>query len=935
MPYDIFISYRRDDTLAMAVVLEKFLHNSFHDLRVFLDQEGIQAEPWPGKLQEALAESALVITLVGPKYLLVVNEYGERRIDEDADWVRQEIEMAVDQKKILVPLLVDGAKMLSKDAFRRWPKLQEWLTWQAEVIAWKTFNDNFENLVGLIEKKLNKTRRLAAAQQEPMNPLDVYPLPKINPLEPDEEDQEMYAKHPESGLLKPTPYLGLRYFRRKDAPLFFGRTIEMLQFFELITNPDVRIIRLYGNTGVGKSSFLAAGVLPRLEMQHRQPFYVRRNKVTGFDKQLLEVRQRSAAKPEPPVYILDQAEEMFTDPIRGEQEQFAAELSKLLNENPLATVVLGFRSDYLLEMRELLRRVLIRQEDLPLLPLTQSALVEAVEGAWKDPVLRVAFDLELEPGFGDCVARDLVQTETGSATCILQNRLLKLYEEACNRRTPERPAASLYISNYGDLKMAKTAEEELLDYQLQRLRAENGQALPDDKTLLEALHTFVLDKPTARTVLLRELPVERLLVHQALRRVNLLAELREPDKALRLSHDLLAPVVRQRYDTFVKAENMGLKQGNLEVLLRQFRANLPDLKFEEAAADLQQSMSLGIHPEQGAPIAFELAFVYLSAGKRDQGNMLASLYGQIEREAKKILPPLPPNNQIDWLRHCDPAHYAHLEARYFPERRSVPGGVFQMGDVLGDAERNNETVHTVVVNNFEIGATPVTWQQYGLYCLAMGLDLPKDQQGWGRADRPAVNVSWYEAVEYANWLNKRLRLPPVYDIDKTKPDPNNKNESDKLKWRVSLRSEAKGFRLPTEAEWEYAAREGGCAVRFGNGKNIADPAEMNFNASESYIKPYSVAGPHRSQTTLVKQFHPNALGLYDMSGNVWEWCWDWYSVYKTDMEKGYIGPQEGSSRVIRGGGWLNFAGLCRTAFRNSNDPDFRYDSVGFRLVFVP
>lgn len=123
MPYDIFISYRRDDTLAMAVVLEKFLHNAFSDLRVFLDQEGIQAEQWPDKLQQALTESTLVITLVGPKYLLIVNDYGERRIDEDGDWVRLEIETAVDQGKIIVPLLVDGAKNLPKDAFKRWPKL--------------------------------------------------------------------------------------------------------------------------------------------------------------------------------------------------------------------------------------------------------------------------------------------------------------------------------------------------------------------------------------------------------------------------------------------------------------------------------------------------------------------------------------------------------------------------------------------------------------------------------------------------------------------------------------------------------------------------------------------------------------------------------------------------------------------------------------------
>jgi formylglycine-generating enzyme required for sulfatase activity len=931
MAYDIFINYRRDDTLAMAVVLEKFLHNAFSDLRVFLDQAGIQAEQWPDKLRQALEESSLVITLVGPKYLLIHNEHGERRIDETNDWVRQEIETAVDREKILVPLLVDGAEMLSKKAFNRWPKLQKWLDWQAEVISWKTFNADFENLVTLIENKLGKKRKNAASNDLPVNPLDAYPLPKINPLEPDEED----LAHPESERTKATPFLGLRYFRRKDAPLFFGRTVETLQFFELVSNPDVRIIRLYGNTGVGKSSFLAAGVLPRLEMQNRQPFYVRRNKVTGLHRQLAHLSQQESAGTEPPpVYILDQAEEMFTDPVKGEQDQLAAQLSQVLEKDDRATVVLGFRSDYLLEMRELLRRVLVRQEDLPLLPLTQEALTEAVEGVSNDPVLRSAFDLELEPGFSGYVARDLFRTETGSATSILQNRLLKLYEEAYKNRTPEHPAVRLRIADYQALIKTRTAEEELLDYQLQRLRSESGPALPDDKALLEALHTFVLDKPTAGTVPLTELSNERAPLHQALRRVNLLSELRKPDKALRLSHDLLAPVVRRRYDASVKAENMGLKQENLDLLLRQIRTDLPELKFEQAAADLQQSMALGIHPELRAPIAFELAYVFLQAEKSDEGNKLASMYGQLEREADKILPPLPPDNRLDWLRHCDPAHYARLKARYFPETRAIPGGRYEMGDVMGDKEQDDETVHNQELSSFEMGITPVTWQQFGLYCFAQAIDLPHDE-GWGRADRPVINVSWYDAIEYANWLNTQYGFSPVYEINKAEKDPNNQSEFDDLKWTVRRRPEAPGFRLATEAEWEYAAREGGRKIRFGNGKDVADPAEINFDASQDYQKPYSVVGLYRKQTTPVRQFSPNALGLYDMSGNVYEWCQDWFGDYPSTPPKDYFGPPKGSDRVVRGGGWLYGAQDCRVSGRSGYNPDSRYYDIGFRLVFVP
>ena len=929
MAYDVFINYRRDDTQAMAVVLEKFLHRAFVDLHVFLDYEGIKAEPWPGKLQQALSESALVITLVGPKYLRIHNEHGERRIDEANDWVRQEIESAVEQNKILVPLLVEGATMLSKEAFQRWPKLQQWLDWQAETIDWKTFDADFEKLVGLIEKKLNKQRQ-PATNGTIGNPLDLYPLPEdIDPRLPDDEDLQL----PEDHRPEATPYLGLRYFRRKDAPLFFGRTVEMLKFFEKVMNPSLRIIRLFGNTGVGKSSFLAAGVLPRLEKQHYASYYVRRNKVTGLAQQLSELQlQHDPAKPA--VYILDQAEEMFTDPLHAEQQAFVQALTHILQSNPKATVVLGFRSDYLLEMNELLKRILLQQEDLPLLPLGQTALKEAVEGVWKNPVLRRAFDLELETGFAEAVALDLLQTETVSTASILQNRLLKLYEDGRRQRSPKNPTISLRFADYLALKNASSAEESLLEYQLQRLRAEEGQQLPSDKSLLEVLHAFVLDKPTAGTRLLSELPTEQLSVHEALRRVNLLAEVRDTDQALRLSHDLLAPVVRRRYDAILKAENLGLKQENLDLLLRQIRANLPELKFEEARADLNQTMALGIHPELRAPFAFELAYVYLQAGKQQEGDEMASTYAQIEREARNILPPLPKKNLLEWLKRCNPGLYSQLQLRYFPELTSIPGGIFEMGDVWGDSKKNDETVHTAEVGNFQMCTTPITWQQYSLYCLATGLNLPADQ-GWVRADRPVINVRWYDAVEYANWLSVQYGIRPVYTIDKTIPDPNNKSELDNLKWRISWQPKASGFRMPTEAEWEYAAREGGRKVRFGNGKNIANPAEMNFNASKEFREDYLVAGHYRQQTTPVRQFKPNTFGLHDMSGNVMEWCGDWYGAYPQNATHYYAGPLEGSYRVLRGGCWANSPVGCRVAYRENITPDDHAAIVGFRLVLIP
>jgi formylglycine-generating enzyme required for sulfatase activity len=269
-----------------------------------------------------------------------------------------------------------------------------------------------------------------------------------------------------------------------------------------------------------------------------------------------------------------------------------------------------------------------------------------------------------------------------------------------------------------------------------------------------------------------------------------------------------------------------------------------------------------------------------------------------------------------------------------PQMVFIPGGSFQMGDPFDEGASREKPVHEVTVGGFFMSAHEVTFEQYDAFCEATNREKTNDR-GWGRGKRPVIYVNWYDAIEYCNWLSSVSGYDPVYTIDKENKDPNNQSSFDNIKWSVTINEDANGFRLPTEAEWEYAARERGRKVRFGNGKDIADPAEMNFDASEAYKRPYSVVGEYRESTTEVGAFEPNSLGLYDMSGNVYEWCWDWYGenyYQQSDGANNPKGPSSGVSRVVRGGSWGNVPINCRASFRNYFKPYFEFNLIGFRII---
>jgi formylglycine-generating enzyme len=220
-----------------------------------------------------------------------------------------------------------------------------------------------------------------------------------------------------------------------------------------------------------------------------------------------------------------------------------------------------------------------------------------------------------------------------------------------------------------------------------------------------------------------------------------------------------------------------------------------------------------------------------------------------------------------------------------PDMISVSGGTFQMGSNVYDDEK---PIHPVTINSYSIGKYEVTFEEYDAFCAATKRTKAKDE-GWGRGKRPVINVSWDDATAYCKWLK-----------DQT----------------------GESYRLPTEAEWEYAARGGNKS----NGNKYSGSNTLNdvaWNTTNSSSKTHTVGG-----------LKPNELGIYDMSGNVWEWCSDWYDkdYYKNSPSQNPKGPSSTGSRVLRGGSWLSDVNYCRVAGRDDDEPANRFNAYGFRVV---
>ena len=248
----------------------------------------------------------------------------------------------------------------------------------------------------------------------------------------------------------------------------------------------------------------------------------------------------------------------------------------------------------------------------------------------------------------------------------------------------------------------------------------------------------------------------------------------------------------------------------------------------------------------------------------------------------------------------------------------ISDGTFQMGSPEDEAWRSeDEAQHTVTVSDFYMSIYELTQAEYQ---EIMG-ENPSTFSG---DDLPVENVSWLDAIRYCNARSQKEGLTPAYSID-----------GQTVTWNRS----ADGYRLPTEAEWEYACRAG--TVTPFHTENSISAEEANYyghypyEIEDNYFSQENLTtkpGEYRQTTVAVDSFSPNPWGLYNMHGNVGEWVWDYYGAYDTETPDNPTGAVTGTLRVYRGGGWNDFAKNMRSAYRATLAEDKGSFNIGIRLV---
>jgi formylglycine-generating enzyme required for sulfatase activity len=910
----IFLSYSRTNKQEAEALRSRLLAAGF---AVFRDEDSIRVgENWLKSLQDAVQGCSVFMLLVG------------RDGVQQQRWVGAEVEVALSRKLsphddrerlAILPVLLPEASFNDLPVFLK----------QIQSLVWHPDNELPQDL-------LESLQRRSALQSA---------LPS----------------------LEGEPYRGLSYFRRKDADRFFGRHEEVLQALrglgyaedlapESFARPNSRCCRwlqIHAASGAGKSSLVHAGMLPRIEqgglwrrtggraewkilepmMPGEKPVEMLAEKLTkafpklDMDGWLDKLRHLDkpealarALRPLPNdtavLLVVDQFEELFTLAEDDERRQFDRLLASALADPECPLFLIStIRSDFLDRFEllpELLKLYNTHKSDYLLPLISETGLRELIVCP-----ARMA-GLQIDDGLVEAIVRD-TRGEPGVLP-LVESTLAELWNEA-HLNSEQKLSKAYYEKNNGVVGMlAKQADaliaslgergrKQALNLLLALTRInEGGRHTRRRLSREDALHEAggKVDGEKVLQALAGERERQRLA--QAVGPLRLIVTDGEQGNGfVELVHEMLIRASDR------KDEN-GRAIGYWPTLYKYIFDNRDrDYQRQQLVVDAQRwQESRGLGRWLGLagwrdlrvfrrlrPRADSLEGQYLSRSRWVawiQTGVLAVLFAGL-------------GESVWWAeKNRLPFGYALVKPFWLagyavdtPDMVEIPAGHFVMGCV--DGRDNMSAVpkcgvmypdeipqHEVSLDKpFLLGKYEVTFLEYDYYVweqkgAGKKVDYPPDA-GFGRFNRPVINISWQDAQAYVKWLSQRT---------------------------------GKSYRLPTEAEWEYAARAGtNTAFSWGN-----EIGEGNANCDDTYCRD---AYP---ETAPVGSFKANPFGLYDMQGNALEWCEDALLPYPRSSDN--ITSQ--SHRVLRGGSYLTAPRELRSARRNGFAPDYRYPNTGFRLA---